>query len=89
MPNATLCGKAIAEMVLGAESDGSHEYVAERLVETGNLPQGYVITKERIERCKALESVHAQEVKWKTDVKELDEMMAAQSRRTLQDEGGT
>ncbi len=80
MPNATLCGKAIADMVLGAESDGPYEYVTERLVKTGDLPQAYVITEERMERCKALETVQAQDVKWKVDVKELDETMAAQAK---------
>ena len=79
MPNGTLCGKAIVEMVLGAESDGPYEYVTERLIDSGNLPQAYVITKERMERCKALDSVQAQDDKWKVGVKELDEMMEAQA----------
>lgn len=79
MPNGTLCGKAIVEMVLHAESEAPYEYVTERLVKTGNLPQAYVITEERMERCKTLESVQAQDDKWKVNVKELDEMMAAQA----------
>ena len=62
MPNATLCGKAVVEMVLGDESGAPHEYVTERLVRTGNLPQGYVITKDRIDRCKSLESVIVQDL---------------------------
>ena len=80
MPNATLCGKAIAEMVLGAESDGPYEYVTDRLVKTGELPQAYAITKERMERCKALESVQAQDAKWKDEVKEVNDMMSAQAQ---------
>ena len=68
MPNGTLCGKAIVEMVLEAESDAPYEYVTERLVKTGNLPQAYVVTKERIERCSALDSVQTQENEWQVGV---------------------
>lgn len=63
MPNATLCGKAVVEMVLGDESGAPVEYVQERLTRTGNLPQAYVISKERIERCKGLDSVKVQDQK--------------------------
>ena len=63
MPNASLCGKAVAEMVLGAESEAPYEYMTERLVQTGDLPQAYVITKERMKRCEALESVQAQDTR--------------------------
>ncbi len=60
MPNGTLCGKAVVEMLLGEESGAPIEYVEEKLVRTGNLPQAYVITKDRMERCKALASVSLQ-----------------------------
>ena len=63
MPNGTLCGKAVVEMLLGEESDVPVEYVAERLVRTGNLPQAYVITKERMERAKMLDEVKVQDEK--------------------------
>ena len=75
MPNASLCGKAVVEMVLGAESNAPYEYVTEKLVRTGDLPQAYVITKERIDRCKALKSVQAQDDEWKVDVKLVDNIM--------------
>jgi len=60
MPNGTLCGKAVVEMLLGEESGAPIEYVEEKLVRTGNLPQAYVITKDRMERCKALDPVSVQ-----------------------------
>ena len=61
MPNGSLCGKALVEMILGHESGAPAEYVSERLVRTGNLPQAYLITKERIDRAKLLDSVLLQE----------------------------
>ena len=61
MPNGSLCGKALVEMILGDESGAPAEYVSERLVRTGNLPQAYLITKERIDRAKAMESVLIQD----------------------------
>lgn len=61
MPNGTLCGKAVVEMLLGEESQAPYEYVAERLVKTGQLPAAYVITPERMERAKGLESVRRQD----------------------------
>ena len=80
MPNGTLCGKAIVEMVLGAESEAPYEYVTRRLVQTGDLPQAYVVTKDRIERCSKLDSVQAQDDKWQVGVKALDDMMEAQAK---------
>lgn len=57
MPNGTLCGKALVEMLLGEESGDD---VAQALVQTGDLPQAYVITRERMERAHRLEEVHVQ-----------------------------
>ena len=61
MPNGTLCGKAVVEMLFGAQSGAHAEDVEERLVRSGNLPQAYVITEERIARARALESVQVQD----------------------------
>ncbi len=63
MPNGTLCGKAVVEMLLGEESGAPHDYVAEKLVRTGNLPQAYVITEERMERAMKLDEVRVQDEK--------------------------
>ena len=78
MPNGTLCGRAIVEMILGAESDAPYEYLTERLVKTGGLPRAYVVTKERIERCSVLDSVQSQDDEWQIRVKAPDQMMKMQ-----------
>ena len=61
MPNATLCGKAVVEMLLGEDSGAPADYVEDKLVRTGNLPESYLITEERIERCRHILSVREQE----------------------------
>lgn len=60
MPNATLCAKALVDMLL------PHPHTADvqtTLVTSGALPHAYLITQERIERCEGLESVHVQDEK--------------------------
>lgn len=61
MPNASLCGKALVEMILGEGSGAPDKPVSERLISTGDLPQAYLITKERIDRAKAMDSVKVQD----------------------------
>ena len=62
MPNTTLCGKAVVEMVLGAAEEGNEvEAVQERLVRDGDLPRSYLITKERVQRARELQTVEAQD----------------------------
>ena len=63
MPNGTLCGKAVVDMMLAQEAGLPVDAVQEQLVKSGNLPRSYLITKERIERCKGLDSVEVQDVK--------------------------
>ena len=78
MPNATLCGKALVEMILGEESSAPLEYVTERLTRTGNLPQGYLITKQRMEHCRTLDSVKEQDKKEEAEAKASFEAWKAQ-----------
>ena len=63
MPNAMLCGKAVIEMMLAQGRGMTSLDVQERLVKNGDLPSSYLITEERIERCKQLDSVEVQEQK--------------------------
>lgn len=72
MPNASLCGKAVVEMVLGSESGAPADCVEERLIRRGELPAAYVITKERMERAQEMESVEVQDRIW-MEGKEEDE----------------
>ncbi|KAL8835369.1 MAG: hypothetical protein Q9170_003358 [Blastenia crenularia] len=57
MPNATLSGKAVVEMLLEEKSGAPADYTMERLIRTGNLPEVYNITKERMQKAAQMESV--------------------------------
>lgn len=63
MPNGTLCGKAVVELMLAESSGEAVGVVAERLVESGDLPKAYIITKERMEQAERLDEVQVQEEK--------------------------
>jgi glycine/D-amino acid oxidase-like deaminating enzyme len=56
MPNAWLCGKSIATMALGNNVD----VAVEKCVGEG-LPRAYLLTKERIEMARELDSVEVQD----------------------------
>lgn len=61
MPNGTLCGKAVVDMLLG-ESEGEElRAVHERMVQQGDIPKAYLLTKERIERARKLLTVQQQD----------------------------
>ena len=83
MPNGTLCGKAVVEMVLAQESDVAVDEVQDKLVVDGNLPKAYVITPERMERCKDIDSVEVQDQKGIVGIRSLDAMIQAQKSLKL------
>ncbi|CAD0087061.1 unnamed protein product [Aureobasidium mustum] len=56
MPNAWLCGKSVATMVLGDNTD----MAVERAVEEG-LPRAYLLNEERVNRARKLDTVEAQD----------------------------
>lgn len=60
MPNAGLCARAVVGM-MGAEEWGRLGKYEELLVEKGMLPEGYLISEERVKRCKASLSVKEQD----------------------------
>jgi glycine/D-amino acid oxidase-like deaminating enzyme len=61
MPNGTLCGKAVVDMVLG-ESDGKDlTTVHKEMVQRGDIPKSYILTKERIERARQMLTVQQQD----------------------------
>ena len=78
MPNGTLCGKAVVEMVLGQEDGVAVDDVKNKLVVEGNLPTAYAITKERMEHCKVIDSVRVQDQKGIVGIRSLDAIMQAQ-----------
>lgn len=90
MPNATLCGKAVVEMVLAEEQgDVSHEDLCRQLVDSGDLPSTYLITSDRLKAAHGLPSVVEQDAagghhgpqSLKEDTSEVD---AKSSRCSLQ-----
>jgi glycine/D-amino acid oxidase-like deaminating enzyme len=58
MPNATLCAKAVVEMM---ESGDELENVKEEMIKGGRLPQSYLITEERLHEANGLPSVKVQD----------------------------
>ena len=61
MPNGTLCGKAVVDMVLG-EMDGKDlTAVHEEMVQKGDMPKSYILTKERIDRSRQMLTVQQQD----------------------------
>lgn len=60
MPNATLCAKAVVGM-MGAEEKGELSGFQKSLVDKGDLPNAYIISKARIEACRRLPSVKEQD----------------------------
>lgn len=57
MPNGTLCGKAIVKLVLADEEGASTSDAQKTIVEAVGLPEGYLITEERIEEARKLPPV--------------------------------
>lgn len=57
MPNGTLCGKAVVDMML-AEAEGTNlSALQEKLVQNGDLPRGYLISDKRIRDARQLPTV--------------------------------
>ena len=78
MPNATLCGKAVVDMVLAQDTGVAIDAVQNQLVAEGNLPRAYVISKERIERCGHIDSVELQDERGRVGIRSIDKMVEAQ-----------
>ncbi|KAF2184092.1 FAD dependent oxidoreductase [Zopfia rhizophila CBS 207.26] len=61
MPNGTLCGKAVVDMALGEQSGENVHVLQEKMVESGDIPRAYLITKERIAKARLFPTVTVQE----------------------------
>jgi len=61
MPNGTLCGAAIAKMVLSEKEDDEYERLAKAMVENGEIPKSYLVTEERIKRAREWPTVAVQD----------------------------
>lgn len=60
MPNGTLCGKAVVDMVLGEPEKGLSA-LQEEMVQKGDIPKSYLLTKERIDRARKMLTVQQQD----------------------------
>ncbi|KAL6711533.1 hypothetical protein ACN47E_004467 [Coniothyrium glycines] len=60
MPNGTLCGKAVVDMVLG-EEEKELSALQEEMVQKGDIPRSYLLSKERIARARTLLTVQQQD----------------------------
>ncbi|KAI5271534.1 FAD dependent oxidoreductase [Aureobasidium subglaciale] len=56
MPNAWLCGKSVATMVIGDDMDAAMEKATDE-----GLPRAYLLNEERIARARRLETVEVQD----------------------------
>jgi glycine/D-amino acid oxidase-like deaminating enzyme len=60
MPNGTLCGKAVVDMMLGEEAGKDLVEVQKEIV-AGGLPKSYVISEERIAKARVWPTVEVQD----------------------------
>ncbi|KAF2714472.1 FAD dependent oxidoreductase [Pleomassaria siparia CBS 279.74] len=61
MPNGTLCGKAVVDLVLADEAGDDVLALQEKMVKDGDIPQSYIITKERIAKARLSPTVAVQD----------------------------
>lgn len=61
MPNTTLCGKAVVDMLLGEEAGQELGVLQSQMVRSGDLPSSYLLTKERIARARTFLTVQQQD----------------------------
>jgi len=61
MPNATLCAKAVVQMVLAVEKGEDLLDVQQDMIRQAQIPPAYLITEERIAVAKGLPSVKEQD----------------------------
>ncbi|KAJ4355500.1 uncharacterized protein N0V89_003516 [Didymosphaeria variabile] len=61
MPNGTLCGKAVVDMVLGEAAGTDITKVQAQMVEKGDIPQSYLITPERLTKARLWPTVEQQD----------------------------
>jgi len=70
MPQAAFCARAVTKMLLGTVFDGKAlTEIQKDLVEAGDLPESFIISKERITRARQLPQVSDQ--KHKTQIEKL------------------
>ncbi|KAH8726572.1 FAD dependent oxidoreductase-like protein [Phaeosphaeriaceae sp. PMI808] len=61
MPNGTLCGKAVVDMMLGELEGKKLDALQQDMVKEGDIPSSYILSEERIERARRLLTVLQQD----------------------------
>ncbi|KAF1970690.1 FAD dependent oxidoreductase [Bimuria novae-zelandiae CBS 107.79] len=61
MPNATLCGKAVVDMLLGEAAGTPLSTLQQSMVEKGDIPKAYLLTEERLKMAGSLPTVKEQD----------------------------
>jgi len=61
MPNGTLCGKAVAEMILAEAAGEDVVALQQSMVKKGDLPKSYLITEERLSKARLWPTVEVQD----------------------------
>lgn len=61
MPNGTLCGKAVVDMVLGTQHGEELATLQESMVQKGDIPKSYLLSRERIEKARTMLTVKEQD----------------------------
>lgn len=61
MPNGTLCGKAAVDMLLASEAGVDLEQTQRDMVRNGDLPNGYLLTSERLAKAGKLPTISKQD----------------------------
>lgn len=61
MPNTTLCGKAVVDMLLGEEAGHELGTLQAQMVQSGDIPSSYLLTRERVERARTFLTVQQQD----------------------------
>ena len=61
MPNGTLCGKAVVDMVLGEMEGKDIGHVQMEMVQKGDIPKSYLLSQERIQKARSMMTVAQQD----------------------------
>lgn len=61
MPNGTLCGKAVVDMMLGEGEGKELGALQQEMAEEGAIPKSYVLSKERMEEARKMKTVAQQD----------------------------
>jgi hypothetical protein len=61
MPNGTLCGKAVVDMVLGELEGRAISELQTEMVQKGDIPKSYLLSTERIRKARTMLTVAQQD----------------------------